>query len=440
MHDNRLPADHPLRRGLAEEAHARPPARVEERSVVSVLALMEAPAEQVLEAVLQLARSQGAEAAPAPGAAHAVVVLPSVTIKWERHGEFSSLTLVAPLVAGRVEDIDRMRYPSAFDAVSADWLSALPGKVIAACDIVVLPVAGEPAEPAVEPLFVSDTMAGSIVLDGAARIFTDFIVREDGRSRWLILNAHMGRAQTARTVQRVIEVEVYRMVALLGFPSARAAFGELTRIEHELERMTDAIAALHAEAATPVTQREERRLLDELTRAAAELERMTASTAFRYAASQAYWEIVQARANELREQRIGDLRTVSGFLMRRLAPAMNSCAAAARRQEALSARVERAGSLLRTRVDVAREEQNQQLLAAMDRRGKLQLRLQQTVEGLSVAAIAYYVIGLLGYLLKPVGSAWPQVKVEWITAAMIPVVAYLVWRGLKRVRRRIEHK
>lgn len=437
MPAHRLPADHPLRRGLAEEAHARPPAPVEGPAVVSVLALMDTPAELVLEAVLALTRSLGAEAAPPAGAAHVVVVLPALRIKWERHGEFCSLTLVAPL-AVRVEDLDATRYPSAFDAVPANWLSTLPGRVIAACDIVVLPVADEPAGLAVESLFVSDTMAGSIVLDGAARIYTDFVLREDGRSRWLILNARMGRAQTARTVQRVIEVEVYRMVALLGFPSARAAFGELTRLEQELERMTAATAALHAEAATPATQREERRLLDELTRAAAELERMTASTAFRYAASQAYWEIVQARVNELREQRIGDLRTLSGFLMRRLAPAMNSCAAAARRQEALSARVERAGSLLRTRVDVAREEQNQQLLAAMDRRGKLQLRLQQTVEGLSVAAIAYYVVGLLGYLLKPVGSAWPQVKVEWITAAMIPVVAYLVWRGLKRVRRRVE--
>jgi uncharacterized membrane-anchored protein len=437
MPAHRLPADHPLRRALTDEAHARPPAQVEERAVVSVLALMDTPAERVLEAVLALARSGGTDVAPAAGAAHVVVVLPALRIKWERHGEFCSLTLVAPLAA-RLHDLEGARYPSAFDAVPADWLAALPGQVIAACDIVVLPVAGEPAGPAVESLFESDTMAGSIVLDGAARIFTDFVVRDDARSRWLILNARMGRAQAARTVQRVIEVEVYRMVALLGFPSARAAFGELTRIERELERMTAAIAALHAEAATAATQREERRLLDELTRVAAELERMTASTAFRYAASQAYWEIVQARVNELREQRIGDLRTLSGFLLRRLAPAMNSCAAAARRQEALSARVERAGSLLRTRVDVAREEQNQQLLAAMDRRGKLQLRLQQTVEGLSVAAIAYYVVGLLGYLLKPIGSAWPQVKVEWITAALIPVVAYLVWRGLQRVRRRID--
>ena len=117
---------------------------------------------------------------------------------------------------------------------------------------------------------------------------------------------------------------------------------------------------------------------------------------------------------------------------------MNSCAAAARRQEALSARIERAGSLLRTRVDIAREEQNQQLLTAMDRRSKLQLRLQQTVEGLSVAAIAYYMVGLAGYLLKPLATVWPGLKTEWITAALIPIIAFAVWRGVTRIRRRIK--
>ena len=146
MPTHRLPADHPLRRGLAEEAHARPPALVEGRAVVSVLALMDTPAELVLEAVLALARSRGAEAEPPPGAAHVVVVLPALRIKWERHGEFCSLTLVAPLAA-RVEDLDGMRYPSAFDAVPADWLSTLPGRVIAACDIVVLPVDGRAGRP-----------------------------------------------------------------------------------------------------------------------------------------------------------------------------------------------------------------------------------------------------------------------------------------------------
>ena len=434
-----LPTDHPLRRDLADEVHARPPAAVASPAVVSMLALSDAPAEHVLEAVIELARSNGVDAVAAPRAAHTVVELPALRIKWERHGEFSSLTLVAPAPVATLGEVSGAAYPSAFDMVPTDWLARLPGRVIAAADILVLPSGADAPRPDdFAHLFDRDALAGSSILDAAAWVFTDFVVRPDGRSRWLVLNVRMGRAQAARTVQRVIEVEVYRMVALLGFPLARAAFGELNRVEQELETITSATAALHAEAATQATQDEERRLLDELSRVAAEVERMTAASAFRYSASQAYWEIVRSRVAELREQRLGDLRTLSGFLSRRLAPAMNSCAAAARRQEALSARIERAGSLLRTRVDIAREEQNQQLLAAMDRRSKLQLRLQQTVEGLSVAAIAYYMVGLAGYLLKPLATVWPGLKTEWITAALIPIIAFAVWRGVTRIRRRIK--
>jgi uncharacterized membrane-anchored protein len=404
-----------------------------------MLALSDAPAEDVLAAVFELARSNGVDVVAAPRAAHTVVELPALRIKWERHGEFSSLTLVAPAPVAALGEVSGAAYPSAFDMVPAGWLAGLPGRVIAAADILVLPFGPDKPRPDdFAHLFDRDALAGSSILDEAAWVFTDFVVRPDGRSRWLVLNVRMGRAQAARTVQRVIEVEVYRMVALLGFPLARAAFGELNRVEQELETITSATAALHAEAATKATQDEERRLLDELSRVAAEVERMTAASAFRYSASQAYWEIVRSRVAELREQRLGDLRTLSGFLTRRLAPAMNSCAAAARRQEALSARIERAGSLLRTRVDIAREEQNQQLLAAMDRRSKLQLRLQQTVEGLSVAAIAYYMVGLAGYLLKPLATAWPGLNTEWITAALIPVIAFAVWRGVTRIRRRIK--
>lgn len=434
-----LPTDHPLRRDLADEVHARPPAAVASPAVVSMLALSDAPAEHVLEAVIELARSNGVDAVAAPRAAHTVVELPALRIKWERHGEFSSLTLVAPAPVATLGEVSGSAYPSAFDMVPSDWLARLPGRVIAAADILVLPSGADaPRADDFAHLFDRDALAGSSILDEAARVFTDFVVRPDGRSRWLVLNVRMGRAQAARTVQRVIEIEVYRMVALLGFPLARAAFGELNRVEQELETITSATAELHAEAATQATQDEERRLLDELSRVAAEVERMTAASAFRYSASQAYWEIVRSRVAELREQRLGDLRTLSGFLSRRLAPAMNSCAAAARRQEALSARIERAGSLLRTRVDIAREEQNQQLLAAMDRRSKLQLRLQQTVEGLSVAAIAYYMVGLAGYLLKPLATVWPGLKTEWITAALIPIIAFAVWRGVTRIRRRIK--
>jgi len=147
---------------------------------------------------------------------------------------------------------------------------------------------------------------------------------------------------------------------------------------------------------------------------------------------------VCARVAEFREQHIGELRTLNGFLMRRMAPAMNSCAAARRRQDELSARIARASDLLRTRVDVAREEQNQRLLAAMERRGKLQLRLQRTVETLSVAAVTYYGAGLVGYLAKPLVAVWPRLAPEVVTAVAVPLIAILVWRVLHRIHTRFD--
>ena len=436
----RLPDDHPLRRLLADELHARPPAAVAVPAVVSCLALFDADADLVFDRVAELARSCGVPMPQRGG--HAIVELPTVRVKCERHGEFSSLTFVRSL-AGQLESLAAMTaLPSAFDAVPGEWLASLPGRTVSAADIVLLPAGGE-AGPADSHLlarwFVPDAMAGSSVLDDAALVVTDFVLPQDSsRTRWLVLDRQgMSRAQTARVVQRIIEIEIYRMAALLAFPLARSAFPELNRIEQRLAQITAQTAELHGRGDTQQTQTEERALLDDLTRVASEVERSVAQTDFRFSAAEAYWGLVQARVREFREQRVDDMRTLGGFLSRRLAPAMNSCAAAARRQEELSARIERASALLRTRVDVAREEQNQQLLAAMERRGKVALRMQQTVEGLSVAALTYYLVGLVGYAVKPLSAVWPALQPEWVVAASIPILALLVWRGVGRLRQRL---
>ena len=431
-----LPAEHPLRQQLTDELHARPPAPVHAPAVVSCMALVDAPADEILAALSELT---GAAAAPA-GVAHAIFELPNVRLKWERHGEFVSLTLVRPLSADSLAALQA--FPSAFGAFAPGALARLPGRLIAAADIVLLPsAASAPREDELARWFDRHALAGACILDAAAWLYTDFMVYTQadggGRSRWLALDAGMSAPQTARLVQRVIEIEIYRMMALLAFPLARAAFPQLNGIEHRLAEITSATAGLHGQGDALAAQQEERRLLDALTRLAAEVGRSVAATAFRFSAAQAYWELVSARVRELREVRIGDRRTITGFLMRRMAPAMNSCAAAARRHDELSARIERASALLRTRVDVAREEQNQKLLAAMDRRGKISLRLQQTVEGLSVAAITYYAAGLIGYLAKPLHSVWPGLNPDWIVAAAIPLLAFAVWRAVHRIRREL---
>ena len=430
-----LPAEHPLRRNLADELHARPPTPVRAPAVVSCLALLDAPADEILAA---LRRLLGEPAGAADGdVAHIIFERPELRLKWERHGEFVSLTLVRPLAATSLAALDR--FPSAFGAFGGGELARLPGKLMAAADIVLLPADETPPDEALlDRWFDRSARAGARILDGAASVFTDFMVHAEGegggRSRWLVLDRGMSAPQAARLAQRLIEIEVYRMMAMLAYPLARAAFPRQSAIEHRLAAITAATAALHDESDAAAAQQEERRLLDELTRLAAEVEESVATTAFRFSAAQAYWDLVSSRVRELRESRIGDQRTISGFLSRRLAPAMNSCAAAARRQEELSARIERASALLRTRVDVAREEQNQKLLAAMERRGKVSLRMQQTVEGLSVAAITYYGAGLVSYLAKPMVSVWPGLNPDWIVAAAIPLLAYAVWRAVERIR------
>ena len=428
----RLPAEHPLRRRLANEVHARPPVSVAVPGVASAIALLHGADGDDLAPLAELARAHGV-AFDRPEHPHLILELPGLRVKWERHSEFTSYVFVRGLPGARLEDFESL--PTAFAALPPDWLATLPGQTIAAIDVTLLP-AGEVSTDEVARRFAGPTLIGSRVSDGAGRVFTDFQLTADGRSRWLVLDAGFTAGQQARVTQRLIDIAVYRVMAMLAFPMARELAAALTATETRLAAITARSADL-AGKALPEAAREERQLLDELTQLAADCEKGVAASAFRFSAAQAYWDIVTQRVAELREARGGGLQTVGEFLSRRLAPAMATVVATARRQRELSARVARAAGLLRTRVDLAREEQNQRLLAAMERRGKLSLRLQQTVEGLSVAAITYYAVGLVAYLAKPLARVWPVLEPEWITAASIPVLAFAIWRGVHRIRREL---
>ena len=176
--------------------------------------------------------------------------------------------------------------------------------------------------------------------------------------------------------------------------------------------------------------------LNRLLKASATLETAVARAAFRFGATGAYEAIVNQRIAALRETRFKGRQTFSDFMMRRYQPAMRTVNATQTRLSALSERAMRTGDLLRTRVDVERSAQNQALLESMDKRAALQLRLQHTVEGLSVVAISYYAVSLAGYLLYPLTEATGISKGMLTAAITLPVVA-LVWLLVRRIRRRI---
>ncbi|MDP1957314.1 MAG: DUF3422 domain-containing protein, partial [Rhodocyclaceae bacterium] len=233
--------------------------------------------------------------------------------------------------------------------------------------------------------------------------------------------------QAGRAVQRLLEIETYRMMALLGLPVAKEVGRWLGGAEKELAELMDHIG----QARSP---EDERAVLASLAKLAADVVHSVARTTFRFGAARAYHRLVMQRIEDLRELRIPGFPTLDEFMQRRLLPAMDTCAAMARRQDDLSGRVARNSQLLRTRVDIEIERQNHELLAQMNNRARLQLRLQATVEGLSVVAITYYGSQLVHYLVKGGQHLVPGWSPEMATAVSIPLIALLALFGIRRMR------
>jgi uncharacterized membrane-anchored protein len=279
-------------------------------------------------------------------------------------------------------------------------------------------------------LFSGNALIGSITSGGTGTVLTDFRIRDDGFGRVVFYDSGLTARQAGRLVQRVMEIDTYRAMALLTFPIAK----ELTPFLHQSEQeLLDIIKAMES-----ASEEDEPLLFDRISHLEAQVEGRRSDTHFRFAAGNAYYDIVKNRVDELREGRIEGLQTFREFNDRRLSPAMATCRAVFARHESLLERIGRTTMLLSTRVNVTRERQNQAVLKSMDRRANLQLRLQQTVEGLSVAAISYYIVGLVGYAAKGLKSFGIDLNPDMIMGGAIPLVVALVAFGLWRFHKAIE--
>ncbi len=418
--------EHNMRRVLADEVHARPFERLEPPVLASHVALLtgEAVGDRGHTHLSELCRRMDVTP-PDTGANHCSIDFGAFRCKWEHHTEFTSFTF---FVAGGGAD---PFVAPAIDAVPQDWVANLPGELLVACHLAFESRAViDRDRRALGGLFAPDSLAGSLVAGGNAEIWADFRLYEDGFGRILVRDIGLRARQAGRLVQRLLEIETYRMMALLALPLAREASLEITDAARSLSSITERMPQIE-------NLEDEHATLAELTRLAAGMERLASRNSYRFSAATAYYTLVEKRVSELREERIEGLQTFGEFMERRMAPAMRTCEAVAARQERLAERAARTTSLLRTRVDLAMEAQNRDLLRSMDRRARLQLRLQETVEGLSVAAISYYLVGLVGYAAKAAKAAGAPVPVELVTGLSIPVVVLVVWTSLQRVRRRL---
>jgi uncharacterized membrane-anchored protein len=425
---NIQPPQHPQRVALHNEIHARPPEAMTAPLAISHIVMVCDAAERAASRA-HVAALMRDHHLPLPDAnmTHLRTEVGPFRIRWELHTEFVSWTFMRSVSA----DASGARAPApAIDAVPQEWFAHLPGQCLTSLHIWALPATPESgSSPLIKQVLHEDTLIASSVADGAGEVYTDFAIHADGFSRILLFTGNLTPRRLGRLVQRLLEIETYRMAALLGLPAAREASSVLASAERELAELAEAIRS--------ATRNDEPRLLDRLTKLAGQVESQHASTHSRFSASAAYFELVDKRIEDISEARLIGMQTIREFMDRRLTPARSTCEWATRRQDALSQRVSRISSLLRTRVEIEQQQSSQALLATMNQRQDLQLKLQATVEGLSVAAITYYIVGLVSYLSKGAHSlGWP-LSAETTSALAVPVVGVIVWWSLRKLHRKI---
>ena len=424
------PAQHPHRAMLHNEIHARPPeSMTAPLAIAHIVMTTDASGREASRShVAELLRNHHL-ALPDAQTTHLRMDLGAFRLRWELHTEFVSWTFMVPATEEVLVDRDPV---SACDAVPRDWLAALPGQCLCSLNLWVLPTQSFGSDAQVTHVLHEDTMVASTVAGGYGEVYTDFAIHPDGFSRMVLLAAGMAPRRLGRLVQRLLEIETYRMAALLGLPAAREAANVLAFAERELAELANAIRTANRDA--------EPALLDRLTRLAGQVESQYAATHSRFSASSAYFALLDKRIEDIAESRLAGMQTIREFMDRRLTPARSTCEWATRRQDALSQRVSRMSNLLRTRVEIEQQQSSQALLKTMNQRQDMQLKMQSTVEGLSVAAITYYIVGLVSYLAKgaePLG--WPF-SPESTAAAAIPLVAVGVWWSMRRLHRRVFRK
>jgi uncharacterized membrane-anchored protein len=404
--------DHPERYRLANELHARPFPTVNSPATVVFLAIKQASEAVSRDRALDHAHltallDRYGASHPQPGATHYSGQIGRHVLKWEQHTEFVTYTAITDGNSTRPFD------PADFEVFPADWLGGAPGVRITSA---LLRIAKHPGEAEVmstlNDWFVPEGLAVAEVLDRAATVAADYRIDSAGHQRIAIFVADgIGQRAIGRIVQRMLEAETYKSMSMLGFARAREISGRIADLD-------DQLSALMVDMTDGAGPQEE--TLQQLLTISTELETMSARMSFRFGATG-----------------FGGKQGFAEFMMRRFEPAMRTVKSTETRLQALADRALRAGNLLRTQVDVERSAQNQALLASMDRRADLQLRLQHTVEGLSVVAISYYAVSLAGYLLYPLATVLGISKGMVIAGITLPVIAG-VWWAVRRVRKKLD--
>ena len=410
--------EHQYRRLIDAETHARPVLPMTPPVRIRRLGFMSADDGTDLRALHgQMAVVAGATPEGPAWARQLTFDRDGRQVTWELHNEFATITWSGP-----IDDWDDK--PAGLGLELHE-----PLRLVFATRIDVMPTAtvAETALSGFNPL----SLCYSSIFNGGAAAATDFHFDADGYTRFEVAAGGSGELRIGVIVRRLLEIETYRTMALIGLPLAREVGGRVSGYEQRL-------VGIMQQVGEGDTAEDHQQSLTALHKLSVDISRTVEETSFRFAASQAYGEVLAERLTRLREQAIGEFTTIDRFINNRVQPALATCKAMEKRLQALTQKVQRSIELLDARITLSIQTQNRSVLDAISQTGRSQYRLQLTVEGLSIIAISYYALGILGYAFEGLHEVLPFTKGEML-AASAPVVVGMVFLAIRRLRRQAGH-
>lgn len=409
--------EHPLRGQILAEVHARPvdivtgPTRV--RRLVLTMPERPGAVDEALEAFRAFCRERGIEP-PMPGSRQHGFSTATRRATWEFHTEFVTVTWQSP-------GDDAENHP---DDIGIETLPE--ARLLGATRIDMLADANVPDR--LLPGFRLSSLCVVGVDGGGGEIATDFVTDADGFTRFEFAAGGLSPLRASIMLRRLLEIDTYRVMALLGLPLAREVSPLVRAAEHELtglvEHLSDATTTDAVQAA-----------LGDLHGLSVRSGQLSERLTYRFAAAKAYGEVLDARLKALGEVPTTKGSSLSRHVGNRVDPALATCTALETRLRVLSEKIERGVGLLDARIGLDLQIQNRSVLETIARTAQSQFRLQRTVEGLSVIAISYYLLGILSYVLGG-PLEWLHLDKGIAISLAAPLALIGVWLVIRAVRRR----
>jgi len=236
--------DHPMRRKLTHEPHVRPYFPVSSPHVITHLVFLTGTGTLCVNKDrehLKLLCEHYNVAQPVDNIMHFYQDFGSFRLKFERHSEFTTYTFYRYTEEKLFEnnnDIFNIKNFPIFD-VPSWWRTEIAGELLSFINLAI--EENQRSLSDIEVVFKRNKVVGSHVMNEGASVYTDYRIHEDGSTRILLRNRFLREEDLGIVVQRILEIEQYRMMMLLGVPISKDITNSVLTINKELQTTAEKI-------------------------------------------------------------------------------------------------------------------------------------------------------------------------------------------------------